>query len=52
MKTETNNEMYDSTRELAIDELEIVSGGTGRSPARNVFDDPFFNPNIRIVEKY
>jgi hypothetical protein len=52
MNTEMNKEMRNSTRELTIDELEIVNGGAGRIPVRNVFDDPFFNPGVKIVEKY
>jgi hypothetical protein len=51
MNTEMNKEMRDAARELTIDELEVVNGGTGRIPVRNVFDDPFFNPGVKIVEK-
>jgi hypothetical protein len=52
MNTEMNKEMRDAARELTIDELEVVNGGTGRIPVKNVFDDPFFNPWVRVVEKY
>jgi hypothetical protein len=51
MNTEMNKEMRSATSELTIDELEIVSGGAGRIPVKNVFNDPFFNPGVKIVEK-
>jgi hypothetical protein len=50
MNTEMNKETHSATRELTIDELEIVNGGTGRIVLKNVFNDPFFNPSVRIVE--
>ena len=52
MNTEMNKEMHNAARELTIDELEVVNGGAGRIPVKNVFDDPFFNPWVRVVEKY
>jgi hypothetical protein len=51
MTTEMNKDMNDAIRELTIDELEVVSGGGGRIVLHNVFNDLFFNPNIRVVEK-
>jgi hypothetical protein len=51
MTTVMNKHMNDATRELTIDELEVVSGGGGRIVFHNVFNDLFFNPNIRVVEK-
>jgi hypothetical protein len=51
MNTELNSEIHSATRELTIDELEVVSGGASRIVIRNVFDDPFFNPRVKIVEK-
>jgi hypothetical protein len=46
-----NTGMRSTTRELTIDELEVVSGGAGRIPVKNVFNDPFFNPWVKVVEK-
>ena len=46
-----NTEMNNTTRELTVDELEVVNGGAGRIPVRNVFDDPFFNPGVKVVVK-
>jgi hypothetical protein len=51
MNTEMNNEIHRATHELTSDELEVVSGGAGRTPVKNVFNDPFFNPWVKIVEK-
>jgi hypothetical protein len=51
MNTEMNNEMHSATHELTIDELEVVSGGAGIIPVKNVFNDPFFNPWVKVVEK-
>jgi hypothetical protein len=51
MTTELKSEIHSPTRELTIDELKVVSGGAGRIVIRNVFDDPFFNPSVKIVEK-
>jgi hypothetical protein len=51
MNTEINMEMHSTTRELAIDELEVVTGGTGHIVIRSVFDDLFFNPGIKVVVK-
>ena len=51
MNIEMNTEMRSATHELTIYELEVVSGGAGRIPVKNVFDDPFFNPRVRVVEK-
>jgi hypothetical protein len=51
MNTELNKEMHNATRELTIDELEVVSGGTGHIVIRSVFDDLFFNPGVKVVVK-
>jgi hypothetical protein len=51
MNTETNTEMHGATRELTIAELEVVNGGAGRVTIKNVFNDPFFNPWVKVVEK-
>jgi hypothetical protein len=51
MNTEMNEEIGSAARELTIDELEVVIGGAGRIPVKNVFDDPFFNPWVKVVEK-
>jgi hypothetical protein len=51
MNAEMNKEIHSATRELTIDELEVVSGGTGHIVIRNVFDDPFFNPGVKVVVK-
>jgi hypothetical protein len=51
MTTEMNKDINNATRELTIDELEVVNGGGGRIVFHNVFNDLFFNPNIKVVEK-
>jgi hypothetical protein len=51
MNTEMNKETHSATRELTIDELEVVSGGAGIIPVKNVFNDLFFYPWIKVVEK-
>jgi hypothetical protein len=51
MNAEMNKEIHSATRELTIDELEVVSGGTGHIVIRNVFDDLFFNPGVKVVVK-
>jgi hypothetical protein len=51
MNTEMKNEMHSATRELIVDELEVVSGGAGIIPVKNVFNDLFFYPWIKVVEK-
>jgi hypothetical protein len=51
MNTEISKEIRSATRELAIDELEVVSGGTGHIVIHSVFDDLFFNPGVKVVVK-
>jgi hypothetical protein len=51
MNIEMNQKMHSAVRELTIDELEVVIGGAGRTPVKNVFNDPFFNPWVKVVEK-
>jgi hypothetical protein len=51
MNTDVNSEMHSATPELTVDELEVVSGCAGIIPVKNVFNDPFFNPWVKIAAK-